>query len=86
MCRRGRVGYHLYVVRVEDRERLQRDLAARHCHRHHYPIGVAPGEGRRGARLPPGDFPLADRRPRRFSFAPDVSLLTFEQQERVAPV
>src|SRR5205823_3110662 len=54
--------YHLYVVRVEDRERLQKDLAAAGIGTGlHYPIPLHLAKAYEALGFRPGDFPVAEQ-------------------------
>jgi len=77
--------YHLYVVRVEDRERLQRNLAAAGIATGiHYPIALHLAKPYEALGFHPGDFPLAEQAASQILSLPMFPGLTFEQQERVA--
>jgi len=53
--------YHLYVVRVQDREALQAHLASWNCHRRPLPDSTPSAEGLPTSRVPEGAFPVTER-------------------------
>src|SRR3989442_1261261 len=76
--------YHLYVVRVEDRERLQRDLTAAGIGTGiHYPIPLHLVKAYEALGFRPGDFPAAERATSRVLSLPMFPGLSLEQQQRV---
>jgi dTDP-4-amino-4,6-dideoxygalactose transaminase len=76
--------YHLYVVRVEDRERLQEDLAAARIGTGiHYPIPLHLLRAYEALGFRAGDFPVAERAAAQILSLPMFPGLTLEQQERV---
>ena len=76
--------YHLYVVQVEDRERLQRDLAAEGIGTGiHYPIPLHLLKAYEGLRFRCGDFPVAEQVASHILSLPMFPGLTPEQQQRV---
>jgi dTDP-4-amino-4,6-dideoxygalactose transaminase len=77
--------YHLYVVQVDDRERLQEDLAAAGIATGiHYPIPLHLLKAYESLGFRPGDFPIAERVASRILSLPMFPGLTPEQQRRVA--
>jgi len=76
--------YHLYVVQVEDRERLQADLAAAGIGTGiHYPIPLHLVKAYETLGYGPGDFPIAEQAAARVLSLPIFPGLSLEQQERV---
>ena len=76
--------YHLYVVQVEDRERLQRDLAAVGIGTGiHYPIPLHLVKAYEALGFNPGDFPTAEQAASRVISLPMFPGLALWQQERV---
>jgi len=76
--------YHLYVVRVEDRERLQRDLTAAGIGTGiHYPIPLHLVKAYEALSFRPGDFPAAEQAASQVLSLPIFPGLSLEQQERV---
>jgi dTDP-4-amino-4,6-dideoxygalactose transaminase len=77
--------YHLYVVQVEDRDRLQRDLSAAGIGSGiHYPIPVHLLKAYESLGFRPGDFPVAEHVASHVLSLPMFPGLTPEQQRRVA--
>jgi dTDP-4-amino-4,6-dideoxygalactose transaminase len=77
--------YHLYVVRVEDREALQQDLEAAGIGTGiHYPVPLhlSPAYGHLG--FGPGDFPVAEKCAAQALSLPMFPGLEAEMQQRVA--
>jgi dTDP-4-amino-4,6-dideoxygalactose transaminase len=76
--------YHLYVVRAEDRERLQTDLAAAGIGTGiHYPIPLHLVKAYEALGFRCGDFPAAERAASQVLSLPMFPGLSLEQQERV---
>jgi dTDP-4-amino-4,6-dideoxygalactose transaminase len=76
--------YHLYVVRVADREPLQKDLAASGIGTGiHYPIPLHLAKAYEALGFRPGDFPIAERAASQVLSIPMYPQLSPEQQERV---
>jgi dTDP-4-amino-4,6-dideoxygalactose transaminase len=76
--------YHLYVVRAEDRERLQTDLAAAGIGTGiHYPIPLHLVKAYEDLGFRSGDFPAAERAASQVLSLPMFPGLSLEQQERV---
>jgi dTDP-4-amino-4,6-dideoxygalactose transaminase len=77
--------YHLYVVRVADRERVQNDLAAAGVGTGiHYPVPIHLTKAYEGLGYRRGDFPVAERAADQVLSLPMFPELTLEQQRRVA--
>jgi dTDP-4-amino-4,6-dideoxygalactose transaminase len=77
--------FHLYVVRVEEREALQRFLQAKGISTGiHYPIPVHLQKGYALAAYPPGSFPVAERAAREVLSLPLYPEITPGQVEVVA--
>ena len=77
--------YHLYVVRVEDRERLQKDLAAAGIGTGlHYPIPLHIARAYEFLRFRRGDFPVAEQAASQVLSLPMFPELSPDQQRRVA--
>ena len=77
--------YHLYVVQVEDRDGLQRQLAAAGVGTGiHYPIPLHLQKAYQHVGYEPGAFPVAERAAARILSLPMYPNLRFEQQSRVA--
>ena len=77
--------YHLYVVRVADRERLQKDLTAAGIGTGiHYPIPLHLVKAYETLGFSPGDFPVAEQAASQVLSLPMFPGLSPEQQERVA--
>ncbi len=77
--------YHLYVVRVKDRERLQAELAAANVGTAiHYPIPLHLQKAYAHLGYKAGDFPVAERVAPEILSLPMFPQLTREQQEYVA--
>jgi dTDP-4-amino-4,6-dideoxygalactose transaminase len=76
--------YHLYVVRVEDRQRLQSDLAAAGIGTGiHYPVPLHLAKPYEALGFRPGDFPIAERASADVLSLPMFPGLVPEQQQRV---
>src|SRR2546427_1012156 len=76
--------YHLYVVRVADRERLQKDLAAAGIGTGvHYQIPLHLSKAYRVLGFRPGDFPVAEQAASQVLSLPMFPELSPEQQRRV---
>ena len=76
--------YHLYVVRVTERERLQKDLAAAGIGTGiHYPIPLHLSKAYEALGFRPGDFPVAEQAASEVLSLPLFPELSPEQQERV---
>ncbi len=77
--------YHLYVVRVQHREKLQADLsAAGIATAIHYPIPLHQQKAYAGMGYKTGDFPVTERVAPEIVSLPMFPQLTFEQARRVA--
>jgi len=77
--------YHLYVVRVADREPLQKDLAAAGIGTGiHYPIPLHLAKAYEALGFRPGDFPVAEQAASQVLSLPMYPELSPEQQRRVA--
>jgi dTDP-4-amino-4,6-dideoxygalactose transaminase len=77
--------YHLYVVRVEGRDRLREELAAVGIETGiHYPIPLHLARPYDGLGHRPGDFPIAERAAAEVLSLPLYPELSPEQQELVA--
>ena len=77
--------YHLYVVQVADRERLQKDLGAAGIGTGiHYPIPLHLVKAYAALGFRPGDFPLSERAAAQVLSLPMFPGLSPEQQQRVA--
>jgi dTDP-4-amino-4,6-dideoxygalactose transaminase len=77
--------YHLYAVRVADRERLQKDLAAAGIGTGiHYPIPLHLLKAYDALAFRPGDFPVAERVASQVLSLPMFPGLSAAQQARVA--
>jgi dTDP-4-amino-4,6-dideoxygalactose transaminase len=76
--------YHLYVVRVRDRDHLQRDLAeAKIGTGIHYPIPLHLQKAYRSLGYPPGSFPIAEKAAAEIVSLPMFPGLSAEQQGRI---
>src|SRR2546427_659085 len=76
--------YHLYVVRVTDREPVQKDLAAAGIGTGiHYPIPLHLAKAYEGLGFRRGDFPVAEQAASQVLSLPMFPGLSLEQQERV---
>ncbi len=94
-CLAGRVGtpaaaagcehiYHLYVVELDERDRLQEHLRAAHVHTGiHYPIPVHLQDACRSLGYRAGDFPVTERAAQRVLSLPMYPELTDEQLDYV---
>ena len=77
--------YHLYVVRVDDREQLQKHLAAANIGTGiHYPIPLHLQKAYQALGYSQGDFPVSERTAAEILSLPMYPGLTWEQQSRVA--
>jgi len=76
--------YHLYVVRVADREELQKDLAVAGVGTGiHYPIPLHLAKAYETLGFRPGDFPVAEHAASQVLSLPVFPELSAEQQHRV---
>ncbi|OLE74708.1 erythromycin biosynthesis sensory transduction protein eryC1 [archaeon 13_1_20CM_2_54_9] len=76
--------YHLYVVRLADRESLQKDLSAAGIGTGiHYPIPLHLAKAYEALGFHPGDFPVAEQAASQVLSLPMFPGLSLEQQERV---
>jgi len=76
--------YHLYVVQVADRDRLQSDLSAAGIGTGiHYPIPLHLTAAYEPLQLRPGDFPIAERLASHALSLPMFPTLSDDQQRRV---
>jgi dTDP-4-amino-4,6-dideoxygalactose transaminase len=76
--------YHLYVVRVAERDRVQRELAASGVGTGiHYPVPLHLGPAYPGVPVGPGDFPVAERAASEILSLPMFPGLSRAQQRRV---
>ena len=79
--------YHLYVVRVGNRERLQRDLTAEGIGTGiHYPVPLHLVKAYAALGFRPGDFPVAEQAAAQVLSLPMFPELSPEQQRRVVSV
>jgi len=77
--------YHLYVVRVEDRDRLQKHLAAANIGTGvHYPIPLHLQRAYSSLAHKTGDFPVSERAAAEIISLPMYPGLDHEQQSRIA--
>jgi dTDP-4-amino-4,6-dideoxygalactose transaminase len=77
--------YHLYVIRVQNRERLQAELAAANVGTAiHYPIPLHLQKAYSYLGYKPGDFPVAERVAPEILSLPMYPQLSREQQQYVA--
>jgi dTDP-4-amino-4,6-dideoxygalactose transaminase len=77
--------YHLYVIRVADRDRVQAELAAAGIGTGiHYPIPLHLAKPYEGLGFRPGDFPVSEQAASQVLSLPMFPGLSVEQQERVA--
>jgi dTDP-4-amino-4,6-dideoxygalactose transaminase len=77
--------YHLYVVRVENRDQLQRRLAAANIGTGiHYPIPLHLQKAYSSLGHANGDFPVSERAAAEIISLPMYSGLDYEQQSRIA--
>jgi dTDP-4-amino-4,6-dideoxygalactose transaminase len=80
----SRAVYHLYVVRVPDRDRVIRSLTAAHIGTGiHYPVPIHLQNAYRDLGHQAGDFPVAEQAAREVLSLPMFPQLRVEQQERV---
>lgn len=76
--------YHLYVVRVADRERVQAHLASTGIGTGiHYPIPLHLSKAYEGLFFRAGDFPVAERAASQILSLPMFPSLSFDSQRRV---
>jgi dTDP-4-amino-4,6-dideoxygalactose transaminase len=76
--------FHLYVVRVDDRDQLMKDLGAAGIGTGiHYPIPLHLQEAYGWMEYNAGDFPVAEKVSREIVSLPMFPQLTLEQQQRV---
>jgi dTDP-4-amino-4,6-dideoxygalactose transaminase len=76
--------YHLYVIRVQDREAFLRNLAEAGIGAGiHYPVPLHLQEAYHGLGYGPGDFPVTERVAAEIVSLPMFPQLTGEQQARV---
>jgi len=81
----SRAVYHLYVVQVDDRDRLQQDLTAAGIGTGiHYPIPLHLLKAYEGLGFRPGDFPVAEHVASHVLSLPMFPGLAPERQRRVA--
>jgi len=77
--------YHLFVVRVQGREKLQADLSAAGISTAiHYPIPLHQQKAYQGLGYKTGDFPVTERVAPEIVSLPMFPQLSFEQAKRVA--
>jgi dTDP-4-amino-4,6-dideoxygalactose transaminase len=77
--------YHLYVIRVADRDRVQAELAAAGIGTGiHYPIPLHLAKPYEALGFRPGDFPVSEQAASQVLSLPMFPGLSVEQQERVA--
>jgi dTDP-4-amino-4,6-dideoxygalactose transaminase len=77
--------YHLYVIQVEHRDRLQTELAARGIGTGiHYPVPIHLQEAYRGMGFGPGSFPVTEAAARRVLSLPMFPEMTEADVRRVA--
>jgi dTDP-4-amino-4,6-dideoxygalactose transaminase len=80
----SRAVYHLYVVRVEDRQKLQADLAAQNIGTGiHYPVPLHQQKAYAHLGYRTGDFPVTERLAPHIVSLPMFPQLTEEQVQRV---
>jgi dTDP-4-amino-4,6-dideoxygalactose transaminase len=76
--------YHLYVIRIRDRDAVQKHLADRHIGTGlHYPVPLHLQEAYRHRGYREGDFPVAERLARELLSLPMYPGLTEAQQVQV---
>jgi len=76
--------YHLYVLRVADRARLQKGLEAAGIHTGiHYPIALHLAKAYEGLGFRLGDFPIAEQTASQILSLPMFPGLSLDQQRRV---
>ena len=76
--------YHLYVVRVANRDQLEMDLVTAGIGTGiHYPVPLHLAKAYSALGFRPGDFPIAERVASQVLSLPIFPSLTFEQQESV---
>jgi dTDP-4-amino-4,6-dideoxygalactose transaminase len=80
----GKAVYHLYVIRAQDRDALQRDLTQAGIGTGvHYPTPLHLQKAYAWLGYAPGDFPVAERVAAEILSLPMYPQLTCEQQDRV---
>jgi dTDP-4-amino-4,6-dideoxygalactose transaminase len=80
----SRAVYHLYVVRVEDRQKLQADLASQNIGTGiHYPVPLHQQKAYAHLGYRAGDFPVTERLAPRIVSLPMFPQLTEQQMQRV---
>jgi len=80
----SRPSWHLYVVRVADRDRVQKDLTAAGIGTGiHYPVPLHLTKAYEVLGFRPGDFPITERAASQILSLPMFPELSGEQQERV---
>jgi dTDP-4-amino-4,6-dideoxygalactose transaminase len=80
----ARAVYHLYVIRVQDRVGLQKQLAEANVDTGiHYPVPLHLQKAYQGFGYKQGDFPIAERAASEIVSLPMFPQLTAEQQSRV---
>jgi dTDP-4-amino-4,6-dideoxygalactose transaminase len=76
--------YHLYAVRVADREQIQKDLASAGIGTGiHYPVPLHLAKAYSALGFRPGDFPIAERVASQVLSLPMFPHLSVDQQKRV---
>jgi dTDP-4-amino-4,6-dideoxygalactose transaminase len=81
----GEHAYHLFVIQVDRRERLQEDLASRGIGTGiHYPVPIHLQEAYRDFGFGPGSFPVAEASARRVLSLPIYPEMTEADVRRVA--
>ena len=77
--------YHLFVIQIEDRERVQNELAAQGISTGiHYPVPIHLQEAYRAAGFGPGSFPVTEAAAKRILSLPMYPELTEDGVRRVA--
>jgi len=77
--------YHLFVIQIEDRERVQSELAAQGISTGiHYPVPIHLQEAYRAAGFGPGSFPVTEAAAKRILSLPMYPELTEDGVRRVA--
>ena len=80
----SRAVYHLYVVRVEDRQKLQADLTSQNIGTGiHYPVPLHQQKAYAHLGYRTGDFPVTERLASQIVSLPMFPQLTEQQVERV---
>jgi dTDP-4-amino-4,6-dideoxygalactose transaminase len=81
----GKAVYHLYVVRVQDRDRLQHELMQANISTGvHYPTPLHLQKAYARLGYAPGDFPVAEQVAAGVLSLPMYPQLTFDQQDKIA--